>query len=246
MTVPLRPVPETERRTRRRGAKEPLPAPLPPAERTVGQLVAESVRLYGHRFWPSLALGGPVAVADALSIERSVGENVVLFLVFSPLFTAAYVGASGLVLGRPGRRETLVALAVGTLVFAVAAFALPWFALLAVGWFAFVGLAVPAAVAERLGVLASLRRAVELARADYVHALAGLATLAIVFFVLRFPLAFLLRSQADNTVRAAVFAADLVVSPLLFLGAALLYVDQAARVVDSGDPRPRSPECRSI
>jgi hypothetical protein len=62
---------------------------------------------------------------------------------------------------------------------------------------------------------------------------------------MRVPLAFLLRSQADNTVRAAVFLSDVVVSPLLFIGAAMLYVDQAARVVDSGDPRPRSPECRS-
>ena len=243
MTLPFPPVPETERRSKRR--REPLPAPLPPAERTVGQLVAESVRLYGHRFWPSLALGLPVAVADALSIDRTVGQNVLLFLAFSPLFTAVYVGACGLVLGRPDRRAALVALAVGTLVFAVAALVLPWFALVAVAWLAFVGLAVPAAVAERLGVLGSLRRATALARADYVHALGGLATLAIVFFVLRFPLAFLLRSQADNTIRGAVFVADLVVSPLLFLGAALLYVDQAARVVDSGDPRPRSPECRS-
>jgi hypothetical protein len=236
-------VPESERRSRRQ--REPLPAPLPPAERTVGQLVAESVRLYGHRFWPSFALGLPVAVADALSIDGTVGQNVLLFLAFSPLLTAAYVGACGLVLGRPDRRATLVALAVGTLVFAVAALVLPWFALVAVAWLAFVGLAVPAAVAERLGVLGSLRRATALARADYVHALGGLATLAIVFFVLRFPLAFLLRAQADNTIRAAVFVADLVVSPLLFLGAALLYVDQAARVVDSGDPRPRRPECRS-
>jgi hypothetical protein len=236
-------VPETERRTRRQ--REPLPAPLPPAERTVGQLVAESVRLYGHRFWPSLALGLPVALADTLSIDRTVAESVLLFLVFAPLFTASYVGASGLVLGRPDRRAALVALATGTLVFAVAAFVLPWFALIAVAWLAFVGLAVPAAVAERLGLLASLRRATELARADYVHALGGLATLAILFFLMRFPLAFLLRSQADNTVRAAVFLSDVVVSPLLFIGAAMLYVDQAARVVDSGDPRPRSPECRS-
>ena len=45
-----------------------LPPPLPPETRTVGQLVAESLKLYGARFWPSLALGiGPavVGVADA-------------------------------------------------------------------------------------------------------------------------------------------------------------------------------------
>jgi hypothetical protein len=207
-----------------------LPEPLPPGERTIGQLVAESIRLYGHRFWPSLALGLPVALADALSFELTVRESVGLFLAFAPLFTAAYIGASALALGRPDRRSTLVALAVGTIVFAPAALVLPWFALLAAAWLAFIGLAVPAAVAEGTGVLASLRRGIRLARADYVHALGGVATLAIVFFVARFPLAFLLRSQADNTVRGAIFVADLVVSPLLFLGAALLYVDQAARL----------------
>lgn len=223
-------MPETSRRSRKDRRHEPLPAPLPPAERTVGQLVAESIRLYGHRFWPSLALGVPVALADALSLNLTVGDSVLLFLAFAPLFTAAFVGGSTLVLGRPDRRAALVALAAGTLVFAPAALVLPWFALLAVAWLAFLGLAVPAAVAERLGVVASLRRAVQLGRADYAHAVGGLATLVIVFFVTRFPLAFLLRAQADNTVRAAVFVADLVVSPLLFIGAALLYVDQAARL----------------
>jgi len=47
--------------------RPPLPAPLPPETRTVGQLVAEAVKLYGARFWPSLALGiGPAlfGVAD--------------------------------------------------------------------------------------------------------------------------------------------------------------------------------------
>ena len=56
------------------------------------------------------------------------------------------------------------------------------------------------------------------------------ATLVIVFVLSRVALAFLLREQADNAIRAAVFVADVVVSPLLFLGAALLYFDQAARV----------------
>jgi hypothetical protein len=85
----------------------------------------------------------------------------------------------------------------------------------------------------------ALQRAVELCRADYVHALGSLATLVIVFFLSRVTLAFLLREQADNTIRVAIFAADLVVSPLLFLGGALLYFDQAARV-DSGPRAKRS------
>ena len=31
---------------------EPLPPPLPPETRTVGQLVAETLKLYGRHFWP--------------------------------------------------------------------------------------------------------------------------------------------------------------------------------------------------
>ena len=49
-----------------RVSKKPLPPPLPPETRTVGQLVAETVRLYGDRFWPSLALGAPVAGAATI------------------------------------------------------------------------------------------------------------------------------------------------------------------------------------
>jgi hypothetical protein len=41
---------------------------------------------------------------------------------------------------------------------------------------------------------------------------------------------FLLRGQADAAERAAAFLGDLVVSPILYLGAALVYFDQAARL----------------
>jgi hypothetical protein len=108
-----------------------------------------------------------------------------------------------------------------------------------VAWLALVGLVVPAVMIEDLPARQAFRRAVELCRADYVHALGSLATLVIVFFLSRIALAFLLREQADNTIRIAVFAADLVVSPLLFLGGALLYFDQAARV-HSGSRAERS------
>jgi hypothetical protein len=40
----------------------------------------------------------------------------------------------------------------------------------------------------------------------------------------------LLHSQGDAGQRVAVFASELVLSPLLYLGAALLYVDQSARL----------------
>src|SRR5205823_2510354 len=127
---------------------------------------------------------------------------------------------------------------VGTAVLIPVAFLISWFALLAVAYLALVGLVVPVAVIERRRPLAAFRRAGDLARADYVHAVGSFAALAIVFFVGRLGLVALLQGQADNTVRAAIFIADAVLGPLLFLGAALVYFDQAARVVDSR-PRPR-------
>src|SRR5207342_3135235 len=123
-----------------------------------------------------------------------------------------------------------VAILAGSLVFVPAALLFPWFALAAVLWLALVGLAVPAAIAEGTTLAQSLRRGLELGRADYVHAAGSLATLVILFFLTRAGLALLLQSQADNTVRTAIFLADAVLAPLLFLGAALLYVDQDARL----------------
>ena len=104
------------------------------------------------------------------------------------------------------------------------------YALPAVAWLAFVGLAVPAAVVERLGFRDALVRGRRLGTADYVHALGGLAAITIVFALTKFVLALLLKDQADVAARTALFLADLVLSPLLYLGGALLYVDQAARV----------------
>lgn len=220
-------------------AGQPLPPPLPPATRTVGQLVAESIRIYGSRFLAILPLGLPIAVADLAASGASAAGKVFVLLAFAPVFSAAYALAAGIVGGRrPTLRRWLLAVGVGTLVFVPAALTLPWFALLALAWLALAGLVVPVLVHEAVTPAGALRRALVLGRADYVHALGSLATLVIVFVLTRIALAFLLREQADHAVRAAVFLADVVVSPLLYLGAALLYVDQAARV----GSRPRRKE----
>ena len=218
-------------RARTRVAAQPLPAPLPPERRTVGQLVAESIRLYGRRFWAALPLGLVLAIADALGPEAPRGSRMLVLVVFAPLFTLAYARATILVLDiAPPLRAWAAALVAGTVVFVPAAVLFPWFAIAAVAWLAFVGLVVPVALAERLGFAESFLRAVRLARADYLHALGSLATLVILFGVTRLLLALLLNAQADNTVRVAVAISDLVLSPLLFLGSAMLYVDQAARL----------------
>src|SRR5213079_1871366 len=65
--------------------------PLPPKERTVGQLVAESIRLYGHRFWPALVLGLPIAVVTQVSAGQSLTTQMIVLWAATPFLTAAYV-----------------------------------------------------------------------------------------------------------------------------------------------------------
>ena len=212
-------------------SSEPLPAALPPAERTIGQLVAETVRLYGRRFFAALPIGLPLVVADQLSLDLNPFGRVLALLALAPAFTLAYAAASSLAAGEPlSVGSWLTPLAAGTLVFVPAALFFPWFALASIAWLGLVGLVVPVAVLERSGFRESLRRAVALGRADYVHAVGSLATLVLLFWLTRIALALLLRSQADNTIRVAVVLADVVLAPLIFLGAALLYFDQAARL----------------
>jgi hypothetical protein len=148
--------------------------------------------------------------------------------------SASYAGAAAIVgKVKPRRVDVLRAIAVGSAVFVPAAFLSLLFVLPAIAWLAFVGLVVPVLVLERPGIRSAFRRAIQLARADYPHALGSLATLVILFGLVKLTLALLLRDLGDSGERAALGLADLVVSPLLFLGAALLYVDQAARVRSS-------------
>ena len=215
----------------RQHAAQPLPPPLAPAERTVGQLVAESIRLYSRHFLRALPLGLVVAVVNQLTLDVDRFAVGALLVIAAPLFSAAYAYACTLELEpRPPLRRWAVAVAAGSLVFAPAALLFPWFALAAVLWLALVGLAVPAAMVEGTSFTGSLRRGFALGRADFVHASGSLATLVILFYVMRFGLALLLEAQADNTVRTAIFLADTVLGPLLFLGGTILYVDQDARL----------------
>jgi hypothetical protein len=223
-------------------ARTELPPPLPPETRTVGQLVAESVRLYGARFWVSLALGfGPAAVALMLVELPDVLVWALIPTVGTGIWAVAYIGACRIGLAADAR-NTGVAFAVGFVAFLPLVLqrivVLPGFDLVTLAYFALVGLAVPAALFERRGFRDALRRGTELARADYVHVLGSLATLVITTFLTGLVLFFLLNDIGDQAIRIAAFLALLVLAPLFLLGAALLYLDQSARVVHSG-PRPR-------
>jgi hypothetical protein len=239
---------------------EPRPEPLPPERRTLGQLVAETVAFYQRHFFQSLPLGISVAALTQLTFAfghrhaeprghppprwfhepRSVlgGGLETTIALGSLLLTLSYIVAIVLVTGvRPDRRRLATAYATGVLVFIPAplfAAVLGLLALPALAYLALLGWVVPVALVEGATFRESFRRSVRLGRVDYIHALGGLATLVIVFYVIRLMLALLLRGGGEITERSAAFLADLVLSPMLFIGSALLYLDQAARLRKSG------------
>jgi hypothetical protein len=210
----------------------PLPPPLPPETRTVGQLVAETVRLYGADAWRSLALGvGPALLtvgAYEIGWRPALAALGAAYLVVA---TSSYMGACLLVAKRrPTRQSLWRAFGVGVFI------ALPVLGLsfglgvLALAWLALVGLAVPATLIEDLPPRAAIRRGVALGRVDYVHALGSLCALAVVVFLTQGLLFSLLHGASEQATDISAFLAALVVQPILFLGSALLYFDQAARV----------------
>lgn len=203
------------------------PVALPPAERTIGQLIAESVRFYGDNFWTMLPLGFVLVAVDLASLHRGFDAETVILWAAGPLFAAAYVRAATIAFGA---EWSWSAFATGVIVFLPFPVLVRLYILPGLIWFALLGLAVPAAVKERLGVGAALRRGLQLSRADLVHALGGMVTLGVVYFVSRIPLGALIHSFGDQGATAATVLSDFVISPLLFIGGALLYVDQAARV----------------
>jgi hypothetical protein len=211
---------------------EPRPAALPPAERTIGQLVAESIHFYGEHFWACLSLG--IAPAALAVVGANVSRRTALILsptLFGALLSATFVYASMVVLGSsPSRQRLVVAWLAGWLVFAPVPFLVLAYVLPGLLWLAALALLVPVLVVETLPLRAAVGRAWRLARADYVHQAGSLITLAIVVFLSQAVLAFVLRGFGDAAIWVAYFLASIVVSPLLFIGGALLYTDQAARV----------------
>jgi hypothetical protein len=224
--------------------KRPKPAPvvLPPETRTVGQLVAEAIRFYGANFWRSLALGGaPAILGLALAEVRPIFRLALALTAGAAIASTAYACASAYVAGKPLERRTILrAAAIGVVVVEPAALFVSFlgvFGLLpAVAWLGFVGLVVPVAVVENR---VSVRRATELARADLAHSIGSLATLTLVGLLTAYVMFFTLRSGGTTALRASAFISVFVISPLLFLGGALVYFDQAARVGSA--PRTRRP-----
>jgi hypothetical protein len=199
--------------------------------------VAETIRFYGKHFWRSLLLGiGPAAITVAgyyAGFHPWLAAVVVGWVLIA---SASFVGACLLVSGaRPPGRILVRAFAAACLA------SLPF--LVGFFWLAPLGLVVPVIVIERLPLGRAFRRAFDLAKADYIHALGSLATLALVVFLTQVLLTALLHGASKQSVHISAFLASLVMQPLLFLGAALLYDDQAARVeIESASRNRRRPD----
>lgn len=219
-------------KARRPRESRPLPPPFPPESRTVGQLVAETLRFYGRRFWATVALGVPpsvlAVVATQLDRWQALGFVAVAgSIVMTGCFLAAAIVVSG---ARPDAHTLITAAIVGVAIYIPVPFLAPLFVLPALAWLALVGLAVPATIIERLSLREALARGLALGRADYVHALGGLATLVILVYLTGQVMALAIRGWSGQAVSIAAFLASLLISPVLFVGPVLLYYDQEARL----------------
>ena len=82
-------------------------------------------------------------------------------------------------------------------------------------------------------------RSLSLARVEILHAIGIVAALMLVYIVLGLVLASALIGFADNGREIAVAIAQVLLSPLLFLGLSVLYFDQNARALSS-PPKPKT------
>jgi hypothetical protein len=217
-----------------------------PAERTVGQLIGDAIKLYGQRFWRGLALGIPAAAFTIGASFLDGGTRVGYGLVVGPFALAlSYVWAVTLATdARDARGRALLVGAIAFLPLAasrVLVFTGVYFVALA--WFALVGLAVPSVLVEGRGLRDALQHGLRLARADFVHAFGTVAALAVVVIVSIFSLSLLLAGFGAQSITVSAVLAVIVMSPLFFVGCALLYVDQKARL-ESGSPRRRRSDAR--
>ena len=220
-----------------------VPRVSAPAQRTVGQLVADAIRLYGDRFWRGLLLGIPPVLFTVGSAFLDGPARIAFAFVVGPvLLAAAYTGAVALTRTRTGR--PLPAMVAGIVAFMPLAISrvsvFPGIYFVALAWFAVSGLAVPVILVEGLALREAFRRAFTLARADFVHAFGSIATLAIVALLSIYALSSLLAGFGEQSIAIAALLAILVIAPVFFLGAALLYFDQVARHdAKRGQPLPR-------
>ncbi|MCC6224441.1 MAG: hypothetical protein IT201_13245 [Thermoleophilia bacterium] len=209
----------------------------------LGELLAATVRIFGDRAWPLLALGGVEALvligANALPLLPGLGVLAISFAI-------AFAVAARLVAGDGIRAAWLAAgralpvlLPLGFVV------AVPFYLgfvagllmlVLSAGWLGLTAFSVPAAMVETpadpswLGrARHALARTIALARTNFVHAAGVSAALLVVYILFSVLLAGALRGYADNTRLVAQALAQVPLAPFFFVGLSVLYFEQVAR-----------------
>lgn len=213
----------------------------------LGEVLAETVRVYGERLWAALGLGLFVGVAFLVTALTHPAADVV---ILSPVLALAYAACARVVSGdsfteawaQVGLRlPVLLVLAFVVVVpFAIAASYL-LLLLVAAAWLALVGFSIPVAMLERdseprgwLQRLAyALRRSLALARAEYVHAAGVSAALVLLYVLLGTLLAQMLVGFAESGRIPALILVQVVLAPFFFIGLTVLYFEQSARTLSS-------------
>ena len=223
----------------------------------LGEVLAETVRIYGERFGAALGLGLAYAgVFIGASYVGGLGGLAIYTIAIALAFAAAARIVSGDAFGAawsavvPRLPALLVLAVVVALPFALAVSQLILL-LLGAAWLAYTSFAVPVVMVEvgpeDRGGFAPLahafRRTAALARADYLHAAGVVSALVILYLLVGLLIASLLVSFADNGGVAAVALVQVVLAPFFFLGLSVLYFEQRARLAQA--PAPSAREART-
>jgi hypothetical protein len=223
---------------------------VPDRPLALGEIFAETIRLFGARLWPALGLGivysVPLAAAALINPALSVA-------VASFMFVAAFGVATRLVAGDSfAEAWGQVAVRLPTLVILALVVGLPfvlastWLVLLifAAFWVGLTGFAVPVALVEQCGeregrlapVAYAAERALALARVEFLHAVGVAAALLFVNFLVAIILGGALVGYADNGEIVAGVLSQIVLAPFFFIGLSVLYFEQRARL--AAEPAP--------
>lgn len=213
----------------------------------IGDLLAASIRIYGSRPLVFLATGLIQAGALVATVWLPFAADLVIVALS---FGIAYALIARLVVGdsieTAGARtlELLpvvasLALVVGIPFSFAASFLI--FLIVAAAWLGLTTFAIPVAMIETpeepgyAGRMAhALRRTVELARVEYVHAFGVAAIMIVLTLFVGVILSLALFSLADNGRVAALALSQIALSPFFFIGLSVLYFDQQARAEAKG------------
>jgi hypothetical protein len=218
----------------------------------LGELLAETVRLYGERLFAMAGIGA--LLAGAIVLVGVVEHLLVVIAVVAPAFTVCYAVAARVALGDPAVEAwAQVGLRAAVLAPLTIIVSLPFvlgnvdvlILVFSVAWLSFVGLAIPVAMVERapngtswFGQIGfSVTRATDLARVEFLHVLGICAALTVIYALLGPILGVLLTGFAENGGLAARALSNGVLGPFFFLGLSVLYFEQRARALSSPQPK---------